>query len=246
MHTERPTRSAAGHVVRRQHPRLSGRAWAAATLLAAALGVVGCSSLLPKPSPQPAFYGLQAPLRPAAAGRDDVTARPAAAGREGMQPRPAAARVLVVQMPVAASGFDSARIVYTQQPNRLQIYARHEWIDTPARMLAPLLVTALERSGAFDAVVLAPSAALGTLQLDTQLLRLQQEFAAPPSRVRLVLRAQLIHPGSRQVLATKEFEQSAVSPSEDAPGGVAATQQAVDALLSELALWCEGVVKSTR
>ena len=234
MHTERPARSAAGQVVRQQHPRLSGRAWAAATLLAAALGVVGCSSLLPKPSPQPAFYGLQAPPRPAAAARDDVTARPAAA------------RVLVVHMPVAASGFDSARIVYTQQPNRLQIYARHEWIDTPARMLAPLLVTALERSGAFDAVVLAPSAALGTLQLDTQLLRLQQEFAAPPSRVRLVLRAQLIHSGSRQVLATKEFEQSAVSPSEDAPGGVAATQQAVDALLSEVALWCEGVVKSTR
>ena len=163
-----------------------------------------------------------------------------------MPPRPAAARVLVVHMPVAASGFDSARIVYTQQPNRLQIYARHEWIDTPARMLAPLLVTVLERSGAFDAVVLAPSAALGTLQLDTQLLRLQQEFAAPPSRVRLVLRAQLIHPGSRQVLATKEFEQSAVSPSEDAPGGVAATQQAVNALLSEVALWCEGVMKSTR
>ena len=234
MHMERPKRSAAGHAARRQQAQPFGRVWVAATLLAAALGSSGCSSLWPKPSPQPAFYALQTPLQAAATGRVEMT------------PRPVAARVLLVHTPVAASGFESARIVYTQQPNRLQVYARHEWIDTPARMLAPLLVTALERSGAFDAVVLAPSAALGTLQLDTQLLRLQQEFAAPPSRVRLVLRAQLIHPGSRQVLATKEFEQSAVSPSEDAPGGVAATQQAVDALLSDVALWCKGVVKSTR
>ena len=245
MHMDRPKHSAAVHAARRTRPQPVGRVWAAATWLAAALGAVGCSSLLPQPSPQPAFYGLQAPPRPAAAALDVITPLPTAAGRDGMPPRPSAARVLVVQMPVAASGFDSARIVYTQQPNRLQVYARHEWIDTPARMLAPLLVTALERSGTFDAIVRAPSAALGTLQLDTQLLRLQQEFAALPSRVRLVVRAQLIHTGSRRVLATKEFEQWADSPSEDAPGGVAAAQRAVDALLHEMTLWCDAVVKST-
>jgi cholesterol transport system auxiliary component len=142
---------------------------------------------------------------------------------------------------MAAPGFDTAHIVYTQQPNRLQVFARHEWVDTPARMLTPLVVAALERSGTFSAVVLAPSAAAGSMQLQLQLLRLQHEFGPLPSRVRLVLRAQLVHTSSRQVMATREFEQVAHSLSEDAPGGVAAAQQAAHALLLDLAQWCQGV-----
>jgi cholesterol transport system auxiliary component len=151
---------------------------------------------------------------------------------------------MVVHPPLAAPGYDTSHIVYTQQPNRLQVFARHEWVDTPARMLTPLVVAALERGGAFSAVVLAPSAATGSMQLDLQLLRLQHEFGPLPSRVRLVLRAQLIQTSSRQVMATREFEQVAQSLSEDAPGGVAAAQQAVHALLDELARWCQGVAST--
>lgn len=210
-----------------------------ALVLVAGLALAGCSSLLPPASPQPAFYGLQLLSAGAAVARN---APPGVAGTTALD----AARVLVVRVPGAAPGFDSAHIIYTQAPNRLQTFARHEWVDAPARMLAPLIVAALERNGSFSAVVLAPSAATGGLQLDTQLLRLQHEFATPPSRVRFVLRAQLIHTASRQVLATREFEHVAVSASEDAPGGVAAAQVAVNSVLGELALWCQDVVTAGR
>lgn len=202
------------------------------SMLASALTLGGCSSLWPPASPRPAVYGLQTASEPAWTHPRALPGAPA-------HPAVGAATVLLVHMPGAAPGFDSTRIVYVQQPNRLQIFARHEWVDTPARMLAPLLVAAMERSGAFSAVVMAPSAARGGLQLDTQLLRLQQEFGAPPSRVSLVLRAQLIHTGTRQVLATRQFEQVATSASEDAPGGVAAAQVAVAALLGDLTRWAQ-------
>jgi cholesterol transport system auxiliary component len=199
----------------------------AAMLCALSLALGACSALWPAASPQPAYFALQLP---AVAG---LPAQPALVS--------AAATVLVVQVPRVAPGFDSARIIYTRQPHRLEYFAHHEWVDAPARMLAPLMVTALESSAGFSAVVLAPSAATGGLQLDTQLLRLQQEFGASPSRVRLTLRAQLFHTGSRQVLATRDFEQLASSASEDAPGGVAAAQVAVQAVLSEMAAWCRQV-----
>jgi cholesterol transport system auxiliary component len=209
-------------------------AFPVACALGLAWGLAGCGSLWPAKSPQPAVYSLQVMEGTAASRRDEQTpARPDAAALAGP--------VLVVQVPLAAPGFDTTHIVYTQQPNRLQIFARHEWVDTPARMLAPLLVAALERGGAFRAVVQAPSAATGAMQLDTQLLRLQQEFGPVPSRVRLVLRAQLVDTGRRQVMATREFEQVVPSTSEDAPGGVAAAQQAANALLDDLARWCQGV-----
>jgi cholesterol transport system auxiliary component len=197
--------------------------------------LAGCGSLWPPKSPQPAVYSLQALQGVATVRRDGPL--PSRAPAKALT-----APVLVVQAPVAAPGFDTAHIVYTQQPNRLQIYARDQWVDTPARMLAPLVVATLERGGAFTAVVLAPSAATGAVQLEMQLLRLQHEFGPLPSRVRLVLRAQLIDTRSRQVMATRVFEQVTQSLSEDAPGGVAAAQQAVHALLGDLAPWCQGVM----
>ena len=226
--------------VRRSRPAAVTLAVGVSGTLVMAWALAGCGSLWPPKSPQPAFYGLQG----LQGLQGDTSIR-----RDEPLPRPAPAKaiavpVLVVQPPVAAPGFDTAHIVYTQQPNRLQIYARHEWVDTPARMLAPLVVAALERGGRFTAVVLAPSAATGSVQLEMQLLRLQHEFGPLPSRVRLVLRAQLIDTRSRQVMATREFEQVAQSLSEDAPGGVAAAQRAVHALLGELAAWCQGVVNA--
>lgn len=228
--TTTTTTTACGDTVPRQRtPAI------AAALAALGLAVGGCSGLLPAPSPQPAFFALQRPPAAETSHPPAPTATLAAAGA-----------VLVVQVPAAASGFDSAHIVYTQQPHRLQAFARHEWVDAPARMLAPLIVSALEAGGGFSAVVLAPSAAAGQWQLDTRLLQLQQEFGPRPSRVRLVLRAQLVHTASRSVVATRDFESVAPSASEDAPGGVAAAQLAVHTVLAELASWCKNAAASPR
>ena len=82
----------------------------------------------------------------------------------------AGAPALVVVAPRAAPGHDSPRMVYLRRPHELEVFAFHEWVDTPASMLAPLLVRALQASGAFGVVLMAPSAARGALQLETCLL----------------------------------------------------------------------------
>jgi len=196
-------------------------------LLALTGGFTACgTSLLPKPAPPAALYSL-----------DDAAASAAAVPA----PRPAA-HTLVVNPPRAAAGFDSTRIVYLRQPQAIDSYALSAWVDTPAQMLAPLIVGALQRSGTFRAVVRGPSAVEGDYQLDTELIRLQHEFMSHPSRVRLTLRADLIATASRRVIASREFDASAVAPSEDTPGGVAAAHAAVQRVLAELAAFCAGVV----
>ena len=94
----------------------------------------------------------------------------------------ATAPTLIINPPHAAAGFDSPRIIYVRETHKLEYFAHSEWVDTPARMLAPLIVAAVENSGAFRAVVLTPSAAAGDLRLDTEIIRLQHEFlsAAEP------------------------------------------------------------------
>ena len=192
------------------------------TGVSATFGLAGCSSLLPKPPPAPALFAL-----------DDLAAP------EPSLPIPAAAApTLIVGAPRAAAGFDTRRIVYLRQPHELEAFAYSEWVDSPAQMLAPLIAQALERSGAFRAVLRAPTAATAELRLDTELIRLQHEFLVLPSRVRLTLRAVLVDTATRRVAAWREFDTSVPSQSEDPYGGVVAANRAARELLADLAAFC--------
>ena len=194
----------------------------AATLPALAALLGACSgSLLPQPPAPPTRFTLDS-AGPA------VAPRAAAAG----------APVLVVAAPRPAPGFDSQRMVYLRRPQQLDTYALNEWVDTPAHMLAPLLVRALQAGGAFSAVLLAPSAASGAWRLETELIRLQQDFGASPSQVRLTLRAVLIDTASRQVIAWREFDETEPAATDDPAGGAAAAHQATQRVLAALSAFC--------
>ena len=153
-------------------------------------------------------------------------------------PRPKRDLVLELSVPRARPGFDTPLMAYTQRTNALEYFAKNRWADTPARMLAPLLVQALDHSGGFRAVVQEPSLAAAELRLDTELVRLQQDFSARPSRVRFTVRAQLIDVGARRVLTSAEFDETEVAPSDDPYGGVIAANRALGRLLERLAEFC--------
>jgi cholesterol transport system auxiliary component len=129
-------------------------------------------------------------------------------------------------------------MAYTRRAHALDYFAKHRWADTPARMLAPQLAQALEQSGGVRAVVQAPSLATAQLRLDTELVRLQQDFSAKPSRVQLTLRAQVIDTDTRRVLAAAEFDETEAAPSEDPYGGVTAANRALARLLERLTAFC--------
>jgi cholesterol transport system auxiliary component len=149
-----------------------------------------------------------------------------------------AAPTLIVNPPHAAAGFDSHRIIYVRKPHQLEYFAHSEWIDTPARMIVPSVVAALENTGAFRAVVLTPSAAVGDLRLDVEILRLQHEFGSIPSRVRFTLRAYLVDNETRQVLAWQEFDETVVAAQADPYGGIMAANGAAQNVMERLASFC--------
>ncbi len=196
-----------------------------ATLLALALPLCACSLLPARPPVATAQYALDRGLHRPARNADGLA--PAV-------PRPS----VLVELPGAAAGFDSNRMIYLQEPHRLRYFAHSEWVDAPARMLAPLLVGALQAGGRFKAVIEAPSDASADLRLDTQILELQQEFQTRPSRVRFGLRVILIEVASRRVLATQDFERLEVAASDDPAGGAEAAQRAVDSVALQLVAYC--------
>jgi cholesterol transport system auxiliary component len=125
-----------------------------------------------------------------------------------------------------------------RKAHQLEYFAHSEWVDTPARMIAPLIVAAIQNRGMFRAVVLTPSAAAGDLRLDAEIMRLQHDFASQPSRVQFTLRAYIVDNASRRVLAWRDFDETVAAASEDPYGGVIAANRAVQTVLEQLAGFC--------
>lgn len=189
--------------------------------------VAGCASFQQAPQESPSLHVLQPGALPAkAARRSDLT--------------------LEVGVPRAAPGFDTPRIAYVERPYAIDYYSRSEWADTPARMLGPLLAAAFERSAAFRAVVLAPTSARAELRVDVELVRLQQDFTVKPSRADLALRVQVVDAGARRVLATLVVEETEPAATQDAYGGVAATNAALERALERTVAFVLGEVSAIR
>lgn len=204
-------------------------------LIAAALTLIAvgaCSTLRPGAPSPPAFYALES--------------APGAAPAAVPTTIPAAAPTLIINPTHAAAGFDSPHIIYMRELHKLEHFAHSEWVDPPARMLAPLLVAAIGNTGAFRAVVLTPSAAAGDLRLDTEVIRLQHEFLTQPSRVRFTLRAYLVDDKTRHVLAWREFDAAIPATSENPYGGVVAANRAVQTVLENLSAFCAEAARSAR
>ena len=143
----------------------------------------------------------------------------------------------------AHPGFDTPRMAYLREANRLEYYAYHRWVEAPARMLTPLIAQSLEANGSFGAVVQSPASVRGNLRLDTELVNFIHDFTQKPSRLRMTLRAQLVDVGSGAVLGTRTFESQINASAEAAPGGAAAANLATAEILSQLTEWCAAVAK---
>jgi cholesterol transport system auxiliary component len=186
-----------------------------------AISLAGCALLRPAPE-SPRLFVLE--------GTFDAAPVSDGAGRQS----------LLVPTPTARAGYDGSRIAYVTKAYELQFFAQSEWVDTPARMVAPLLVEALESAGGFQTIH-GSGGVSASLRLDTEITALQQEFASVPSRTRFGMRAQLVDVAGRRVVATRELEAVEAAPSDDPYGGVVAANVAVMRVLRELAEWTAAV-----
>jgi len=191
----------------------------AVVLVSALMG--GCAGVLPGPAESSPMTYLLAPTLPSG---DRVSA-------DLGQSRP----TLLVARPEDTAGYATRRMAYLQQDYRLDYYADHEWVDTPAAMLGALLVKALTASQAFGAVSEDARGISADLRLDTVVEALYQDFRTRPSQARVELRVQVVEPDQRRILATRVFADAEPAPSDDPYGGVVAANRALSRLLPQIA-----------
>jgi cholesterol transport system auxiliary component len=191
----------------------------AMVLTSALLGA--CAGVLPGPAPSPARTYVLAPDLPSWDGA-------------ALSPRGSGPTILVAR-PEDAAGYATQRMAYLERDYRLDYFAEHEWVASPAAMLGPLLVKALRGGGAFAAVSDDASGISSDLRLDTVVESLHQDFRTRPSQARVELRVQVVEPEQRRILATRVFADAEPAPSDDPYGGVVAANRALSRLLPQIA-----------
>lgn len=142
---------------------------------------------------------------------------------------------LTVSPPRAVPGYDTVHMAFIRQPHQLEYFAKNRWAETPAKMLGPLLMRALELRTGFNAVTSADGMVKGDVRLDTEITLLQQEFTTSPSRLHMKLRVQLVEQTSYRVLATQVFDAVEAAPTDDPYGGVIAANRMLPRLIGQIA-----------
>ena len=202
--------------------------------------VAGCSALLSKQPLQMTYYSLESSQ---------------AQSLEQLSPSSnLKSPTLIINMPKANAGFDTRRMMYTRLSHQLEYFAKNEWIDTPARMLQPLLVSAIEKTASFNAVLPKYGSVKSDIRLESEIVQLIQIFNTKPSlresslresslressKVQFTLRATIIDNATNKVILHHEFNEVVDAESDDPVGGVIAANLAVNKALEKLSIFCQ-------
>ena len=145
--------------------------------------------------------------------------------------------ILIINTPKAAAGFDTQRIMYTRAPHQLEYFARNEWIDTPAQLLRPLMISAIEKTSAFNAVLTKQSVIASDLRLESEVIKLVQDFSTKPSHVQFRLRVSMIDNATQHIIAIQEFNERVNANTDNPIGGVLAANVAINQALDKLSIF---------
>ncbi len=141
---------------------------------------------------------------------------------------------LRISQPESAPGLNTARMAYRTDSNRTDYFAYHEWVASPARMMALLMEARLDESGMFGSIVSGSSDIRTDLRLDSHVLSLHQDFTEETSTVSLSVKVNLIDVSNRTLANSKTFSYRVPADERNAESGVVAADQAAERFLDDL------------
>lgn len=114
--------------------------------------------------------------------------------------------VVLVTQPEAAYIYNTTSMAYTAKPYQVSYYSQNEWAATPSQMMLPLLAQSLEKTGAFRAVVVAPYLGKTDYTINTQIIKMQQNYINPKAGTfDLVVQVEVVSVATGHTVATRQF-----------------------------------------
>lgn len=141
---------------------------------------------------------------------------------------------LIVLVPESAPAYATPSMAYSTRKYQIDYFSQNEWVETPARMMLPLIVETLRRTRYFSAVLSPPDFGRHTFMLHTEIIELNQDFTSDPALLRLTARFDLRRETTSRLIATKEISVQVPLAEKTPYAGVVAANEAVGRMLREL------------
>jgi cholesterol transport system auxiliary component len=151
---------------------------------------------------------------------------------------------LRIGTPQAGSVLSSPRMIVNPRGNELQTYKGARWSDPVPALLREHLARAFEQRGVLEAVSTDENTFRADIHLSTDLRRFQVIYADSKPTAVIELKASLIDPTSRAIMARRSFTIEQILASPQIPGVVDGFKLASDEIASQVIDWTVGQLES--
>ena len=156
--------------------------------------------------------------------------------------RPVSAQLLIA-LPSAPAGLDTARVALSRAPMSLDYFADAEWADSTPVLLQSALLDAFEKSGAVPAVGRDNAGLRADFILETDLRDFTAVYDSPngPPRATVAFTVKLIKIPERKIVAQRVVARQQPAAGTTIPAIVEAFNTALAGAVEETVRWVAGV-----
>ncbi len=139
--------------------------------------------------------------------------------------------VLIIPAPQVDKGLQSNDMLYSMKEFQINAYTYSKWTSAPSSLLHKILLDSFNRSGIYKAVISSSYSKAANWKLEIRILDWHQSFLCHPSKIVVSYIANIYDIRRQKIVASRVFETSIRTRSEDAYGGVVAMNYAMDYLI---------------
>lgn len=154
-------------------------------------------------------------------------------------------RDLIIEVPTTSGALNTDRIMIRPNPLQAQYLPGVRWSEPAPVMVQTLMLRTIEDTGGLRYVGRQPLGARGDYAIVTEIIDFQAEAGAERNTATIELRliSRIVRESDAQILASRTFSGSAITPSVAADPVIAAFDAAADQMLPDFASWVLSVLR---
>jgi cholesterol transport system auxiliary component len=146
---------------------------------------------------------------------------------------------LLIDVPVAPAGLDTARVALTRSAVSIDYFADSEWTDRAPLLVQTALVESFENSRAITAIDRESVGLRADFILKSEIRHFEAVYDSPsgPPEVWVAINIRLVNPSDREVVAHTSFERRERASANDVPSIILAFDEALGGVMKDTVVW---------
>ena len=146
---------------------------------------------------------------------------------------------LLVDVPSAPAGIDTARIALSRSAVSIDYFADSAWTDRVPLLVQTALLESFENSNAITAIDRESVGLRADFILETEIRHFEAVYDSPDRapNIWVAINARLVDPSGRSIVARASFEQRHSASANEIPQIVIAFDEALGGVMKDIVLW---------